>query len=362
MGCGSSKDGTADSPKKTAGKRKSNAKTEQVEVDVSDSKTNSNRNSPERQRATPSPTKSSPRKEQQSPDYDPSYAGTQSSALESPYDKHGDVNGRAGKSKYEDKDESSFQEANDKGYKRRVREKLKTSTGGGDIEDLEKMIALFERSRLEDCGDLTRAKERLRYLKLKRDLRDSMRRRHVGVLNRTIADVQASPYAYQLHNQLEKAEKLRDHLKELNTYNHDILQMEQTTISELRSYQRPPTSVHDVMAATYMLLGHDEDRLTEWSDIQCQMGRLGKDSLVRQVETFDTNDVDDQTAGRVKEILGYHDLDQVRAASNGAASFHVWSSQMVEKIDKDQQTEDDRRRQEEEKQSVASSKGRKKKG
>lgn len=65
--------------------------TSQVEVDVSDSKTNSNRNSPERQRATPSPTKSSPRKEQQSPDYDASYAGTQSSALESPYDKHGDV-------------------------------------------------------------------------------------------------------------------------------------------------------------------------------------------------------------------------------------------------------------------------------
>ncbi|XP_046544246.1 LOW QUALITY PROTEIN: uncharacterized protein LOC124254478 [Haliotis rubra] len=353
MGCGSSKDGTADSPKKAASTRKSNAKAEQVEVDVS----NSNTNSPQRQRATPSPTNSSPRK---SPHYDDSYAGTQSPHPESP--KHEDVKGKGGKSKYEDKDEGSFQEANDKGYKRRVRERLKTSTGGSDMEDLEKMIALFERSRLEDCGDLTRAKERLRYLKLKRDLRDSMRRRHVGVLNRTIADVQASPYAYQLRNQLEKAEKLRDHLKELNTYNHDILQMEQTTISELRSYQRPPTCVHDVMAATYMLLGHNEDRLTEWADIQCQMGKLGRDGLVKQVETFDTNDVDDQTASRVQEILGYHDLDQVRAASNGAASFHVWSSQMVEKIDKDKQSEDDTRRQEEEKQSVASSKGRKKKG
>ncbi len=99
------------------------------------------------------------------------------------------------------------------------------------------------------------------------DLRDAIRRRHVGVLDRTIADVQSSPYAYQLNTQLEAAVKLRDHLKELNTYNHDILEMEQTTISELRSYQRPPTCVHDVMAATYMLLGHDEDRLTV-SDIQ----------------------------------------------------------------------------------------------
>ena len=38
--------------------------------------------------------------------------------------------------------------------------------------------------------------------------------------------------------------------------------MEQTTISEIHSYQRPPACVHDVMAATYMLLGHPEHRLT----------------------------------------------------------------------------------------------------
>ena len=50
--------------------------------------------------------------------------------------------------------------------------------------------------------------------------------------------------------------------QELNEYKHDILTMEQTTISEIHSYQRPPACVHDVMAATYMLLGHPEHRLT----------------------------------------------------------------------------------------------------
>ena len=48
----------------------------------------------------------------------------------------------------------------------------------------------------------------------------------------------------------------------MNEYKHDILTMEQTTISEIHSYQRPPACVHDVMAATYMLLGHPEHRLT----------------------------------------------------------------------------------------------------
>ena len=93
-------------------------------------------------------------------------------------------------------------------------------------------------------------------------MRDAIRRRHVGVLDKTIAEAQSSEYAGQLQSQIEAAEKLRDHLKELNRYNHDILEMEQTTISEIRSYQRPPGCVHDVMAATYMLLGEDEEQLS----------------------------------------------------------------------------------------------------
>jgi hypothetical protein len=51
-------------------------------------------------------------------------------------------------------------------------------------------------------------------------------------------------------------------LQELNTYKHDIMTMEQSTISEIHSYQRPPACVHDVMASTYMLLGHPEPKLT----------------------------------------------------------------------------------------------------
>ena len=93
-------------------------------------------------------------------------------------------------------------------------------------------------------------------------MRDAIRRRHIGVLDKTIAEAQSSEFAGQLSSQIEAAEKLRDHLKELNQYSHDVLEMEQATISELRSYQRPPSCVHDVMAATYMLLGEEEERLS----------------------------------------------------------------------------------------------------
>ncbi|XP_041375677.1 uncharacterized protein LOC121388427 [Gigantopelta aegis] len=85
-------------------------------------------------------------------------------------------NNKGGKgSKYETQsnntasDTTEQKEANDKGYKKRLREKLRTATAGHEIDVLEKTISQFERARLEDCGDYTKAQNRLRYLKLRRD-------------------------------------------------------------------------------------------------------------------------------------------------------------------------------------------------
>lgn len=47
---------------------------------------------------------------------------------------------------------------------------------------------------------------------------------------------------------------------------------------------------------------------------------------MHKVRDFDSNNVDEATSKRVREILDYHELDEVRAASNGAATFHVWVS------------------------------------
>ncbi|BFY97300.1 hypothetical protein BsWGS_00340 [Bradybaena similaris] len=238
-----------------------------------------------------------------------------------------------------------FPEANDKqGYKRRIRSDLVRATSGTSIEAIEKNIEKFEKNRMDDCGDLSRAQERLQYLKLRRDLRDAIRRSNVGVLERTIADADSSPYAGQLRPQIEAAEMKLEHLRELNKYSHDILTMDQATISEIHSYHRPPACVHDVMAASYMLLGHEESTLRDWSYLQSMAGKVGKDSLIHEVHKFDSSNVDEATAKRVREILNYHDLGEVRVASNGAATFHVWASNIVDMIDKDRAEEDKRKK------------------
>ncbi|KAK7115656.1 uncharacterized protein [Littorina saxatilis] len=254
------------------------------------------------------------------------------------------VNGSANQSQRSD---SVFSEATDKGFKRRVREKLKEATQGKDIDELDKAMDRFKRHKLDDCGDWTKAVDRMEMLTLRRDLRDAVRRSHVGVLEKTIKDAENSQYAGQLENQIEACRRKLTHLKELNTYKHDIMNMEQNTISEIHSYQRPPACVHDVMAATYMLLGYQEKKLMDWNDITPLMCSVGRDSLIHQVQRFDSSAVDEQTANRVQDILRPHELHTIRQASNGAAAFYVWSTNICEKVERDKADEDERLRKEE---------------
>ncbi|KAH9525357.1 hypothetical protein Btru_001150 [Bulinus truncatus] len=266
-----------------------------------------------------------------SPDHSPRHTKGSHPYLQSKYAANGSVK------------EEHFPEPVDKSYKRRIRAELVKATQGKDIEVLEQVMEKFEKNRCEDGGDLTRAKERLYFLKKKRDLRDAIRRSNVGVLERTIADAKSCRYSRELQPQIQAAERKLAHLRELNQYSHDILAMDQTTISEIHSYHRPPACVHDVMAASYMLLGQEESTLRDWPSLQAMAGRLGRDSLIHQVQDFDSNNVDDRTAKRVREILNYHELADIRLASNGAATFHVWASKVVDKIEKDKR-DDDRER------------------
>ncbi|XP_025078149.1 uncharacterized protein LOC112554554 isoform X1 [Pomacea canaliculata] len=242
------------------------------------------------------------------------------------------------------KSESPDSKITDKGFKLKVREKLRDATEGESIEQLETAMVRFERSHLEDKGDYSRAKERLQYLTLRRDLRDAVLRSHVGVLEKTIANARNSQFEGRLHKQIEAAERKLADLKELDKYKQEL---EQTTISEIHSYQRPPSCVHDVMAATYMLLGHPESKLAEWSHIQFLMCTVGRESLMHQVHEFDTQRVSEETVRRVRDMLQQHDIDTVGQASIGAAAFYVWARNICDKIDRDTQKESERLRQEE---------------
>ena len=86
-------------------------------------------------------------------------------------------------------------------------------------------------------------------------LQDGIKRRHLETLEKAIEQGKESRFVEKLATPIKDAEDVRDHLLKLNRFAHNILEMKQSTISELRSYKKPPEVVGDVMMATFILLG-----------------------------------------------------------------------------------------------------------
>ena len=179
---------------------------------------------------------------------------------------------------------------------------------------------MFEKNKLEDNGDLEDAKDRLEFLSLRKGklivfialftmtepsaisqlmvkktiitatvkiptcvffwyiihrdvqslhchsllytgLRDAILRRHPGILDKAIQDAESSQYQQELQSHIDRARALKDHQDELDNYRHDILEMDQACISEIRSYHHPPDGVHETMMSTYLILGYKEEQL-----------------------------------------------------------------------------------------------------
>ncbi|XP_041362122.1 uncharacterized protein LOC121378086 [Gigantopelta aegis] len=212
---------------------------------------------------------------------------------------------------------------------------------GDSIEELERILALFEKQRQQDDGDYTKAVGRLQCLKLRRDLRQAMLRRNVGVLDQVISKATGSQYENQLKSQIEAAKKLRQDLSEVKECDLDILDMEPRTVLELRRYHHPPKCICDVIRATYLLLGENESGLKSWSAIQTLLGKHGDDGIIQRVSTFDSTRVDESLSKRVNDILDRHNPSEIRAASPGAATLYFWTRRMVEDSIKGRQVDDD---------------------
>lgn len=109
--------------------------------------------------------------------------------------------------------------------------------------------------------------------------------------------------------------------------------MDQKTISEMRSYPKPPAAVHGVMAATFLLLGNQESDLKKWSKIQGLISKRGKEALKRRVAEFNIASVSPAVMVRVHSILSRYDLETVQIASAGAATFYQWAITMAGEVD-----------------------------
>jgi len=57
------------------------------------------------------------------------------------------------------------------------------------------------------------------------------------------------------------------------------MELKQPTISEIRSYSKPPPAVDNVMMATFIILGNDEKEINQWKRIRALIGKIGHQSV-----------------------------------------------------------------------------------
>ncbi|KAJ8305516.1 hypothetical protein KUTeg_016061 [Tegillarca granosa] len=136
----------------------------------------------------------------------------------------------------------------------------------------------------------------------------------------------------QLAKELGEANHLLTRLRRLERIRHEILELKQSTVAEIRSYQSPPIIVHTVMTSTFLVLGHKEKETKDWKTVQALVGKTGKEGLKRRCLQCKPEDVSVPAAKRAKDLMSKFELDEIRDVSAGAATFYVWAIAMIEEV------------------------------
>ncbi|CAF3616337.1 unnamed protein product [Rotaria sordida] len=170
--------------------------------------------------------------------------------------------------------------------------------------------------------------------KIRRDLLTAIEERTIPALEEAIQQVKDHNYFQQLKYECERALELLNRLMKIEHMKIRVLRLNQATIAELHSYTKPPDEVSTVMRATFLLLGHSEKEIQEWTQIQNLLGRLGKESVRRRCYELNPLSITVDKAHEAKDILRNYDLIRVSEISVGLAAFFSWAVTMIEEREK----------------------------
>jgi len=81
------------------------------------------------------------------------------------------------------------------------------------------------------------------------------------MLEQAVAAAEKSGLEKRLGIQLAMAQRILEQLRRIEKLRHAILNLDQRTIAEIKSYSQPPPAVYKVMQAAFLLLGEQEKNL-----------------------------------------------------------------------------------------------------
>jgi len=88
-----------------------------------------------------------------------------------------------------------------------------------------------------------------------------MRSRKMPALEKAIAAAEKAGMEKRLGVQLAMARRILEQLKRIEKLRNAVMNLDQPTIAEIKSYSSPPVAVNHVMTAMFLLLGESEKRM-----------------------------------------------------------------------------------------------------
>ncbi|XP_052796217.1 lim and transglutaminase domain protein ltd-1-like isoform X1 [Mya arenaria] len=218
----------------------------------------------------------------------------------------------------------------DKMLRARLERHLETHTSRKELQAALDALDLYN---VPDKGERKRADVKIKqYWEVKTELNSAIKGRNGNVLRKWLERARASPYTADLQDDIKRAEAVDGSLGRRKGYMHPIARMDPHTMTEIHNYRRPPRVAHDVMMATYLLLGERKDDLEEWEQIQYLMNQPGADSLKRRILARRPEDVYVHVAEQADDVIKPYSMEKTREVSNGVSAFYKWNKQFIRDV------------------------------
>jgi len=151
-------------------------------------------------------------------------------------------------------------------------------------------------------------------------------------LKKTLEEVEASGCrGKDTAAAVAEAESVYREYSELARLRQLVLDLDSQTIAELKRYSDPPLQVQATMAASFLLLGCTEEEVKEWPQVQIQLNKLGKESVMRRLDNFKLAELPDSTAQATARLLSPVKGEEGVEARLGVAcsAFYGWSTGLL---------------------------------
>ncbi|KAK2164554.1 hypothetical protein LSH36_62g07012 [Paralvinella palmiformis] len=119
---------------------------------------------------------------------------------------------------------------------------------------------------------------------------------------------------FEAQRQLEDIERSKKREREVSVV------INQGTMSAIKGFKEPPTKVHRVMQGSFLLLGYDLDKTSEWRFITSKCNG----STLKGILDFDVSQLHPDIAATAQKVLREQNRKNLYSISEAAMSFYVW--------------------------------------